>query len=71
MSPFTLECAQTRLPRRTGFLMRFRHAIALRRQRRALLVLDDHLLSDIGLTRTEAEAAARLPFWDAPDHWTR
>jgi len=34
-------------------------------QRQALLRLDDHLLADIGLTRTEAEAEARKPFWRA------
>ena len=44
-------------------------AAALRRQRRALRRLDDHLLRDIGLTRHEAEAEAAAPAWDVPPHW--
>jgi uncharacterized protein YjiS (DUF1127 family) len=37
------------------------------RQRRALLLLDDRLLRDIGLTRWEVERHARVPFWrEAP-----
>jgi uncharacterized protein YjiS (DUF1127 family) len=35
----------------------------LARQRRALLTLSDHMLKDIGVTRTEAEREARRPFW--------
>lgn len=34
-------------------------------QRRQLLQLDDHLLTDVGLTRAEAAAEARKPFWVA------
>lgn len=34
-----------------------------RRTRKALLQLDDHRLDDIGLTRDEAQAEARRPFW--------
>lgn len=33
------------------------------RQRRALLELDDRLLSDIGIGRAEAEHEAGRPFW--------
>jgi uncharacterized protein YjiS (DUF1127 family) len=36
-----------------------------RRQRDALLSLDDYLLKDIGLTRLDAEAEWRKPFWRA------
>jgi uncharacterized protein YjiS (DUF1127 family) len=36
-----------------------------RRQRNALLSLDDYLLKDIGLTRLDAEAEWRKPFWRA------
>jgi uncharacterized protein YjiS (DUF1127 family) len=32
-------------------------------QRRALARLNDRLLRDIGLTREEADAEARKPFW--------
>lgn len=41
---------------------------ALFRQRRQLRQLDDHRLSDIGLTRAEAEAEARRPAWAMPRH---
>jgi uncharacterized protein YjiS (DUF1127 family) len=37
--------------------------IARQRQRRALLELDDHLLNDIGVSRGEAIAEGRKPFW--------
>jgi uncharacterized protein YjiS (DUF1127 family) len=33
------------------------------RQRRALLELDDHLLNDIGVSRGDAIAEGRKPFW--------
>ena len=36
----------------------------LARQRRALLRLDDTMLKDIGLTRTDALREADRPFWD-------
>ena len=52
-----------RLPSR---LLRF---AALSRSRRGLLMLDDHLLRDIGLTRSEAMAEAQRAAWDAPSHW--
>jgi uncharacterized protein YjiS (DUF1127 family) len=32
-------------------------------QRRALRELDRHMLRDIGITREQAEAEARKPFW--------
>lgn len=34
-------------------------------QRRALRRLDDHLLRDLGVTRTQVEAEAEKPFWRA------
>ena len=34
-----------------------------RQQRRALMELDDRMLADIGITREQAQAAAREPFW--------
>lgn len=33
------------------------------RSRRDLLALDDHLLKDIGLTRSQVHAEAHKPFW--------
>ncbi|PUB18648.1 DUF1127 domain-containing protein [Yoonia sediminilitoris] len=40
--------------------------IALARQRRALAMLDDHLLRDIGVTRADALQEARKPVWEHP-----
>lgn len=40
-----------------------RAAAERRRQRRALALLDDHLLRDIGVTRGQALAEARRPPW--------
>lgn len=34
-----------------------------RRQRRALEALSDHMLSDIGISRVDAEQEAHKPFW--------
>ena len=33
------------------------------RQRRVLLTLDDYMLKDIGISRTDAELEANKPFW--------
>ncbi len=43
--------------------------LALRRHRVRLSQLDDALLRDIGLTREQALAEAKRPFWDAASHW--
>jgi uncharacterized protein YjiS (DUF1127 family) len=32
-------------------------------QRQSLLELDDHMLRDIGISRNDAEAEAKKPFW--------
>ncbi len=45
--------------------------LSLWRQRRALSTLDDAALKDVGITRKEAEAEARRPFWDVPSHWVK
>ena len=37
--------------------------LARSRQRKALAELDDRLLRDIGITRTEARKEAARPFW--------
>lgn len=50
---------------------RFFQSLELRRQRRRLSLLDDHLLRDIGVTRAEAGAEADQKAWDAPDYWVR
>ena len=37
-----------------------------------MLTLDDHLLTDMGVTRAEVQAAARLPLWvDAAEELRR
>jgi uncharacterized protein YjiS (DUF1127 family) len=51
------------LPRLLGALDAVRLMYQRTRQRRALLERDDHLLSDIGLSRDEAAREARKPFW--------
>ncbi len=48
--------------RRVSFL----DVMALYRQRRALARLDDDALDDLGITREEADAESRRPFWDLP-----
>ncbi len=47
-----------------GVLARLRLWGALAAERRALSMLDDRLLRDIGLDRTDAAAEAARPFWD-------
>lgn len=46
-----------------GFVAAIFEAIELRRQRRALAEMPDHLLKDIGLTREEANQEAQRPIW--------
>ncbi len=36
------------------------------RERRDLMKLDDHFLRDIGITRSQAVAEAKKPFWIGP-----
>lgn len=55
------------LPRRRGILP----YLSLIRQRRDLANLDSHQLRDIGLEQAAADAEAKRPFWDVPDHWVR
>ncbi len=54
-------------PRPVWLLLRawlaLRETIAHRRQRRALAMLDMRGLSDIGISRPEAEREARKPLW--------
>jgi uncharacterized protein YjiS (DUF1127 family) len=48
------------LPR---WLAALRYMHERRRQRQALLKLDDHLLRDIGITREQAQREAGKPYW--------
>lgn len=54
---------------RTPRFTRLAQMFGIWRQRRALEALDDSALEDIGLTRSQAEAEARRPLWDAPESW--
>lgn len=54
---------------RAGIFRRLLAATALHRQRRSLRDLDDARLTDIGLTRAEAEGEAARSAWDVPPGW--
>ena len=41
------------------------------RQRQTLRKLDINALNDIGISRKDAFAEARRPFWDAPSTWRK
>jgi uncharacterized protein YjiS (DUF1127 family) len=56
---------------RKGVLSRLFDMLALRRSRRSLTMLDDHLLRDIGLTRDQAQAEADRAAWDVAPRWRR
>jgi uncharacterized protein YjiS (DUF1127 family) len=43
--------------------------LEVRRQRRQLLAMSDHMLHDLGLSRADAEGEATRPFWDLPQRW--
>ncbi len=45
--------------------------LALHRQRRQLGDLDDAMLADIGLSRSEAVSESRRMAWDVPENWRR
>ena len=54
---------------RPNLRQRLRAALHLRRQRRALHEMDDRMLADMGLTRSQARAEASRPIWDVPQTW--
>lgn len=47
------------------------HAIALRKQRRALAMLGTDQLCDLGLSRTDARAESERSAWDVPSNWVK
>ena len=65
----------TYLSQTTPYRRRFRLfaalqlALAVRRERKALLKLDAHLLRDLGLDRETAISEAKRALWDVPHHW--
>lgn len=58
-------------PAKPSLFARLIRARDLSRQRAALRALDDRALDDLGLTRSQAEAEARRPVWDAPVNWLK
>ena len=44
---------------------------AMVRSRRRLMDLEDRLLTDVGISRSQARDEARRPRWDAPEAWLR
>jgi uncharacterized protein YjiS (DUF1127 family) len=46
----------------TGLLFKLQDYVEYRRQRRALMMLDDHMLKDIGLSRAEVDRIVGKPF---------
>jgi uncharacterized protein YjiS (DUF1127 family) len=55
---------------RTGSLAsRVWAAYEFGRTRARLRELPEHMLADIGVTRSEAEMEAARPFWDVPKWW--
>ena len=56
--------------RAASWMQRISHVRALCRSRRALASLTDAQRADVGLSKAQAEAEAKRPFWDAPgDIW--
>jgi uncharacterized protein YjiS (DUF1127 family) len=53
----------TALQQLIGLLRRWRERIRARPQLARLCDLDDHILHDIGLTRSELRCDAETPFW--------
>ena len=53
------------------FLTRVLEMITVKRSRHALAQLDDHMLSDIGLTREQAVREADRAAWDVANHWRK
>lgn len=64
-----LSVSRARAGRSRRRRARLADLLALDRQRRRLARLDAAALDDIGLTREAAQAEARRPVWDVPDHW--
>ncbi len=66
---FALFRTRLSFPRPGSLLRLLRRMSATRRQRRALLRLDDALLRDIGQDHLSARTEANRPIWDVPQHW--
>lgn len=66
-----LTATHRAIPARRSVLSGLKSLFAINRQRQTLRTLDARALDDIGVTRTEADAEAARPFWDAPATWYR
>jgi len=65
-SPFVRRALRTgALARIIELIVLWRRHAAAGRELRALCELDDHMLSDIGLTRSQLRREAARPFWRA------
>ncbi len=60
----TAACTDTVAP--ASLLGRISKALTVRRERRALMALDDRMLADVGLSRADAYREAHRPFLDVP-----
>jgi uncharacterized protein YjiS (DUF1127 family) len=66
IDPVPTSLAKSRRPR--AFSLSYWVALAIwcrerRRQRKALLDLDDRMLADVGITKSQAIEEASKPFW--------
>jgi len=65
-APYLISAGVPAIPWRASLrrmLARAKRFAELRRQRLALLELDDRLLADIGISRADARAEGHRPFW--------
>jgi uncharacterized protein YjiS (DUF1127 family) len=60
-----VSVASTTEGHKIGFFARLRKALIARRQRRSLLALDDRMLADIGISRSQAYGEADRPLFDS------
>ena len=60
------EAVTSPAPSAPRFLSRVRAALAVRRERRALLSLDERMLADVGLSRADAYRESHRSFMDVP-----
>lgn len=65
MTQLTARAACLNAPRK-GLIARLALAFGIAQQRHRLSQLDDAALSDMGLSRADAWAESRRPFWDLP-----
>jgi len=66
IDPVPTSLAKSRHPRRFSLSYWVTLAISCRgrrRQRKALLELDDRMLADVGITKSQAAEEAKKPFW--------